>query len=170
MNFYTADQHNWHKRIFELQKRPFTSLQEMTEVMIEKYNKKVSANDNAYFLGDFSFGTKEQTEYILRRLKGNKHFIWGNHDKVLRENKDLQKYFSWCKQYHTIYENDIPIVLCHFPFRSWDKQRYGSLHLFGHVHTNENSHHPIIEIPNSYNVGVDAWNFEPVSLQEILKK
>jgi calcineurin-like phosphoesterase family protein len=48
--------------------------------------------------------------------------------------------------------------------RSWDKSHYASWCLFGH-------HHGSLELYGlSFDVGVDCWNFFPVSLEQIDKK
>jgi calcineurin-like phosphoesterase family protein len=48
--------------------------------------------------------------------------------------------------------------------RSWDKSHYASWCLFGH-------HHGLLEPYGlSFDVGVDCWNFFPVSLEQIDKK
>jgi len=40
--------------------RPFESIEEMNEALIENWNELVSRGDRIYHLGDFSFGTKGQ--------------------------------------------------------------------------------------------------------------
>jgi calcineurin-like phosphoesterase family protein len=167
-NYYIADTHFSHKRIIEYENRPFNSVEEMNTVMIENWNRKVSKNDSVYILGDFIFSNDEaETIKLLNSLNGNKFLIYGNHDKIIRKSKLVQQKFGWCKEYHINYEmiNDIkiPIILFHYPIHTWDKKHYGSVHLYGHVHSN------IDDYPtNSYNVGVDVRNFEPVTVKEIL--
>lgn len=170
MNFYTADPHYYHKNIIKYENRPFKTVEEMNDYLIYKHNEKVKKGDNIYFIGDFAFATADQTINILNQLNGNKYLIFGNHDKVIKQNRSIQEKFVWCKDYAVIYEDKLPIILCHYPFRNWDRKHHGSIHLFGHVHSNTPDHHPIEEIENSYNVGVDIWNYEPVTLEEIIKK
>lgn len=63
------------------------------------------------------------------------------------------------------------ITLCHFPMMSWYKSNHGSLHLHGHIHSKGDEYN--LDMRESgirhYDVGVDANNYEPVSLEEILK-
>ena len=57
--------------------------------------------------------------------------------------------------------------MSHYPFRVWNQQHNGSIQLFGHIHSNETTSHPMKEeIPYSYNVGVDVNNYYPVSLKD----
>ena len=46
---------------------------------------------------------------------------------------------------------------------SWVASFHGALHLHGH------SHGRSPKIKNRYDVGVDCWNFYPVTLEKILK-
>ena len=68
-------------------------------------------------------------------------------------------------------DNNIKFVLFHFPIQVWDCQHHGAIHLYGHVHSNKNTSHPMeYEIKNSYNVGADVNNYTPIELSEILSK
>jgi calcineurin-like phosphoesterase family protein len=66
--------------------------------------------------------------------------------------------------------NGLKIVLFHYPVQTWDCKHHGSIHLYGHIHSNIGDHPMDYIIPNSYNVGVDVNNFEPISLEEVLIK
>lgn len=168
-NFYTGDLHFYHSNIIKYENRPFKNVDEMNKVMVEKWNAKVTKQDNVFIIGDFAFSTPDQAIDIASKLNGKKHLIFGNHDKVVRNNKLVRECFEFCKEYHVVYENDLPIILFHYPIAVWDRKHYGSLHLYGHVHSNKGDHHPLlVDLKNAYNVGTDVWNFEPVTLQEIL--
>ncbi len=52
------------------------------------------------------------------------------------------------------------MTLCHYPMITWNHARKGALHLFGHVHGNWRGS------TNAVNVGVDVWDYYPVSLRE----
>lgn len=62
------------------------------------------------------------------------------------------------------------ITLCHFPMLSWPKSRYGSIHLHGHIHSRGSEYNLQIKTEGirRYDVGVEANNYLPVSLKEIL--
>jgi calcineurin-like phosphoesterase family protein len=167
--FYTGDQHYFYKNIIKYENRPYLSINEMNEDMIKRHNKKVAPTDDIYFLGDFAFASASQIENLLRRLNGRKFLIFGNHDKEILHNKNLQSYFVFCRHYHSLIDNGTPVILFHYPIQVWDRKHHGSIHLYGHIHTDKENHHPLVkDIENAYNVGVDVRNFEPVSLKEIL--
>ena len=53
------------------------------------------------------------------------------------------------------------VVLCHYQINRWDRRHYNSWHLFGH------SHGKVKGAGLSMDVGVDAWDFYPVSLDKV---
>lgn len=159
MEFFTADDHFYHKNVIKYCNRPFADLKEMHETLIENWNKKVKGkNDTVYIIGDFSF---YKTGPILEKLNGKKILIAGDHDKD-----------AWKESYRDQWEQIIPygvnisphgksITLTHWCQRVWKKSHYNSWHLFGH------SHGKLEPIGKSWDVGVDANNFEPISFDEI---
>src|SRR3989338_4547577 len=80
--FITADHHFNHKNIIEYCKRPFKTVEEMNNTMIEKRNKKVGKDDLVIHLGDFALGNKEKVGEIRKMLNGKIILIKGNHDRV----------------------------------------------------------------------------------------
>jgi len=119
MNFYTSDQHFFHTNIIKYCNRPFSSSEEMNRALINNWNKKVTDKDNVYILGDLSWGTVEQTISILQQLKGNKFFIKGNHDKIIRD-RDIVNKFGWIRDYAMIKDDNQKVVLFHYPIAVWD--------------------------------------------------
>ena len=83
MIHFTSDLHLGHKNIIRLCNRPFSSSEEMDEVLMENWNRKVHRNDTIYILGDLMFRSEKPPEDYLRQLKGKKHLIMGNHCGVL---------------------------------------------------------------------------------------
>ena len=53
--WFTSDTHFGHKNIIEYCKRPFSSVEQMNEMLIKKWNNKVKVDDIVFHLGDFSF-------------------------------------------------------------------------------------------------------------------
>ena len=55
MTYYIADTHFGHENIIEMCNRPFSNIDEMNSVMINRWNKKVKGNDTIYVIGDMFF-------------------------------------------------------------------------------------------------------------------
>ena len=89
MVFFTSDLHLGHRNIIRLCNRPFSSIDEMDEYLIEKWNKKVTNADTVYILGDLMFRNEKPPEEYLRQLRGKKHLIIGNHDREWIKKYDL---------------------------------------------------------------------------------
>ena len=71
MNHYIADTHFGHDNIRRLSNRPFDSIEEMDETIINNWNSKVTDDDDVYILGDFSH--KSEDPYcILEKVKWQK--------------------------------------------------------------------------------------------------
>lgn len=145
----------------------------MDQTLINNWNSVVQPQDTIYHLGDVGFTNEDKLYQILKRLNGKIHLICGNHDKVIRKSNLLRERFESISELKKIYIQDVKhpngqyeIILCHYAMRVWDKSHYGSWHLYGH------SHGTLPDDPNllSYDVGVDSWNFIPVSIDGINEK
>ena len=170
-NWFTADPHFDHKRIIELCKRPFANVDDMNKTIIDNYNKRVKPKDKLYILGDFGYADAGRIRELRRQIKCmNIVFIFGNHDKVLKKDKQLCN--DIFESTHDIldikivnqeYPQGQEINLCHYPFMEWNHFFYGAWHLFGHVHGN------LSPLPGhlSCDVGVDCHNYEPIAFEEL---
>jgi len=173
MKFYTADPHFDHARIIALCNRPFNDVVEMQETIVERWNAKVTDKDDVYILGDFCFGVTASLEFI-GKLNGTKHFITGNHDdkamkKLISLKNDTVKGSPLNRcifhgDLKSIKDNNTKVVLCHYPIFEWHGSFRGAIHLHGHCHGNIGKSFK----KDAWDVGVDVWNFEPVTLEEIL--
>lgn len=159
--FFTSDTHFFHKRVIEYSNRPFRDVFDMNSQLIVNWNNVVKPNDVIYHLGDFGFAHTEKLEQVLRQLNGKKHLILGNHDKQMTKG-NIPSYFEEITRYKEIYvRNKVCVVLCHYPFGSWNKAHYGSFCLHGHSHGRYKA------IGKIHDVGVDVNNYTPVSYDEI---
>jgi calcineurin-like phosphoesterase family protein len=156
--FFTADHHFGHESIIEMCKRPFADVDAMDRAMIAIWNENVRPTDTIWHLGDFAHrADPKRKRAILSRLNGNKHLIAGNHD-----DSDT-KSMAWgsVSQMKEITVDGQRIFLCHYGMRTWPGSRRGALHLYGHSHGTLPGNTQCID------VGVDVWNFRPVSLPQI---
>lgn len=131
--FYIADCHFYHNNVINLDGRPFADMNEMIEQMVKRWNAKVSPNSEVYILGDFSWGTVENTKKLLEQLNGRKYLIVGNHDYYLKDNS-IQGYFEWVKDYAEISDKGRRVVMSHYPILFYNKQWRGAYMLHGHIH------------------------------------
>ena len=170
MNYYIADTHFGHDNIRKLSNRPFNSIKEMDDVIIDNWNNRVTNNDDVYILGDFSYKSNDPISY-LKQLNGHKHLIVGNHDTALLKKTDYKKYFVEIVDMKMVNDNGTQIVLCHYPLVEWNGYYRDILHFYGHVHNtfhNETTQYAA-RMKNAYNVGVDILGFTPRTLNEILE-
>lgn len=131
MIFYIADTHFGHENILHMDSRPFPSIEAMDKALIENWNSRISDNDTVYVLGDAFFGKETRSIEIMEQLRGHKHLIQGNHDKV---NGLLGTHWKSIKSYDEIQDNNRLVVLSHYPIMFYKGQKFGSIMLYGHVH------------------------------------
>lgn len=155
--FYTSDTHFNHKNIIKYCNRPFSSVDEMNRTLIDNWNSKVGRTDTVYHLGDVQWGSDLD---ILNSLRGKKILIVGNHDdkKVIDSGV-----FSEVHNLLEINDSGRQVILCHYRLMTWNKIRRGSIHLYGH------SHSQIEGNAQCTDVGVDMpfTNYSPVTMKEI---
>lgn len=134
--FVSSDLHFFHKNILKYNPefRPWQSMEEMHEGMIEEWNKTVKHCDMVYLLGDISFGKADDTAKILRRMQGKKILIKGNHDSSSMRNSIFRDCFSEIHDYLERRINEHNFVMFHFPIWSWHRIHHGAIHLHGHEH------------------------------------
>jgi calcineurin-like phosphoesterase family protein len=145
----------------------------MNSILINNINELVGEKDTLYILGDFVWNASVKTlkEYREKIKCKNIVFIVGNHDS----HKRIEKVFpEWHDQHflRTKHEDkEIGIHLNHYPMVAWRASFHGTICLHGHSHGNtepwRKEHmpgRPLID------VGVDVWNYFPVSLEQILNR
>ena len=82
MIFYIADMHFGHENVLRFDNRPFQETAPMDDMLIQNWNARVTDDDTVYVLGDAFWKNEENSVNILQQLKGHKHLIQGNHDRV----------------------------------------------------------------------------------------
>jgi calcineurin-like phosphoesterase family protein len=164
--WFSSDWHLFHTNIIKLSNRPFNSIEEMNEEIVKNWNAKVGKNDICFFLGDLGFPRNAKTyhelESIVRSLNGKEiHFIRGNHDKDLKG--ATKALFSSFLDYMEVEIDGQFIVMSHYPMLTFNKSFYGSWMLHGHCHGNL----PEDSLSKRIDVGIDCWNYSPVSFEEL---
>lgn len=157
----TGDNHFFHNNIRKYCDRPFKSVEEMNEIMIERWNERISNDDMVIHIGDFSLCKFEESKKIFDRLNGKIKIVFkGNHDRknILRR----LGFKLWPISNATML---LPrIGLCNIRHKPTESKHVRVV-LSGHSHET-------FKVRKRYdnifvNVGVDQWEYRPVSLEEI---
>jgi calcineurin-like phosphoesterase family protein len=157
--FFTSDTHFGHGGALGLFGRPFASVAEMDAALIRRWNDSVGPEDEIWHLGDFAIRQRPgRIAEILEALAGRKHLIVGNNDG--EATTGLPGWTS-VQPYAEITLDDTRLVLCHYPFRSWNGMGKGAVNLHGH------SHGRLAPLPRQADVGVDLWDFRPMTLAQL---
>jgi calcineurin-like phosphoesterase family protein len=160
--WFTSDQHFGHPQIIGHCHRPFATVEEMDEKLIESWNSRIKHGDVVYHLGDITFRSAKNPGIYFGRLHGLIHLIAGNHDDETV--KKRATCFAWIKDYFYLRLDRKKVVLSHYPFESWRASRHGGFHLHGH------SHGGARRLPRRLDVGVDSNEYNPWSWGEIKEK
>ena len=98
-------------------------------------------------------------EAILEALNGEVHLIVGNNDGSAT--LSLRRFAS-VQRYAELEIEGVRLILCDYPFRSWNGMANGAINLHGH------SHGRLKPVTRQIDVGVDAWDFKPIPSEAIL--
>lgn len=182
--FFTSDLHFGHKNVLRFDGRPFDSVEEMDSELIRRWNAKVNKEDTVYVLGDFIWKNKTGVATsLIRQLNGRIILIKGNHDAFLH-NAKAKNALGGVKDYDDIcvtLKDGTPrrCILSHYFIPMYNGHRRNAILLHGHSHFTDEAD---VEVELSrqlsrygikneiYNVGCMYWNYEPVTLDEILER
>jgi len=156
--FFTADTHFGDHRTINIQKRPFADTAGMDAHLIARWNAVVGPDDVVWHLGDVA-RRGDDVPALLAQLNGSKHLLLGNND-----GDATAAAAGWASvgDYRELEIGGYRLVLCHYPFRSWNGQHKGVLNLHGH------SHGRLKPAVRQYDVGVDVRGFAPVTLAQLV--
>lgn len=163
--FLVSDTHFHHRNILTFdgvkggKMRPFATVEEMDEAMIENWNKVVRPHDKLYHLGDVTMGKLD----VLARLNGSKVLIMGNHDQ--RTTEEYLVYFRKVQSVRKLGD----YVLSHIPLHPASINRWAKGNVHGHLHDGRVLL-PDGTIDQRYICAcVEHTNYTPVALEEIEK-
>jgi calcineurin-like phosphoesterase family protein len=159
MLYFTSDTHFGDTRVLRIDRRPFKNVAAHDEALIRFWNETVGRNDEVWHLGDFAKGSKERVAELLSGLNGSKHLIIGNNDP---QTTVTATGWTSVQHYAEITIDGQLLILCHYPFRTWNKMGKKSINLHGH------SHGRLAKVPRQYDVGVDAQSLHPATLHQLL--
>ena len=169
MIYFTSDLHIGHDKEFIWGARGFKNIEEHDTAILKRWNSIIKDEDTVFILGDLALGQDtHEWDRIFHHLKGDKHFIIGNHDTDNKVKKFESEYDIICCGYIYVFKNAKWHFYCsHYPTitTNFDDTKSSPLiNLFGHTHQkikffNDN--------PYMYNVGMDAHDCYPVSIGQI---
>lgn len=186
--FFTSDTHFGHARIIELSNRPFIDVDHMNTEIVRRWNETVMPNDIVFHLGDVALGPIAESLPIVGRLNGYIVLVNGNHDRPFMT-RGKPRFSEWVEKYNEVfnevltdtsyplYLNGERFVMSHFPYDgdSHGEERYredrpvdeGIPLIHGHTHMDNK-----VSVSNAgtlqIHVGMDAWDYRPVSEDEVL--
>lgn len=172
MRFFISDAHFGHENIIDYCSRPFRTVEEMDQMMLDCWNSVVTDEDEVYFVGDFSFCGAERSIEILEQLRGTKHLVLGNHDYQRGKVKPfLKKHFVTVEASRSLFVEPVgrTVNLCHYP--SFGPKAPQIL-----VHGHSHNYRPLVTTYVTtrqllVNVSVECVEYTPMSetkLSEIL--
>lgn len=167
--FFTADHHFGHENIIRYCERPFRDAAHMDAEMVRRWNEAVSHDDVVYHLGDFTLSGRKAAMNYLRRLDGMILILrYPRHHDHRWLPSESSRFWTRTSTVGFLPPLEVltmkdypPITLCHYPMARWNRSHYGAWHLHGHSHGKFQGEGKMMDI------GVDTWNFAPVSLAEI---
>ena len=180
--FFTGDLHFGHENVIVFDNRPFKTVEEMDEELIRRWNAKVDKGDLTYVLGDMIWKTRnDDAPSLINKLNGQIILIKGNHDRFLH-NAKAKEALAGLKDYDDIcvtLENGTKkrVILSHYFTPMYNGHRYQAIHLHAHSHFTDEADFEVdfAKYLNSigcrneiYNVGCMYWDYEPVTLDEIM--
>lgn len=171
MIFCTSDLHLGHDKDFVVQARGFKTVEEMNAEIIRRWNGRVYPDDDVYVLGDLTLGDVEEGIRLIAKLNGYLHIIRGNHDTDKKVERYLELPNVVSVQYADVLKYGKAVFwLGHYPTitANYDDDKPWAKHvvcLFGHTHQEQPFYN---DNPYMYNVGMDAHNCTPITIDEIV--
>jgi len=155
--------------------RPIPTIIEMDELLILDWNNTVKPNDTVYHLGDFTLGGLDIARGYFQQLNGNIKVVPGGHDhRWVEKSCNMTPCQSATgveievlPPIYTLEHRPVPVVMCHYAMRTFDRSHYGSIHLYGH------SHGRLLQVQNCLDVGIDntykiLGSYQPLLLDEAM--
>ena len=153
----------------------FDDVQEMNEIMIQRWNEVVRPGDKVYHLGDVVLGTDQEgwMKANWPRLMGQKRLIVGNHDniKMLSSGGFFAKVEMWrmftefglLLTHVPVHPSNLRVLVAEGDYVEGDvgtvQRQFLNVH--GHIHQNPSPEGPY------KNVSVEAIDYRPVNIEEL---
>jgi len=156
---FISDTHFYHANIVEFCKRPFADVEAMNDALVSNIRNHTDERSVVLWLGDVFFCDVDRAQAIMRELPGRHVLVRGNHDGTA--SRMARCGFSAVVDQLTFQLNDQTIVASHFPTT---QRPQDAVLMHGHTHSTER----LSPCGKRLHVGVDAWDYRPASIDEIL--
>lgn len=167
MIYFTSDLHFFHNKEFVYGPRGFSTVEEMNDAILKRYNEIVTPEDTVYILGDCMLMDNEKGIDYLKQLNGHKYLVIGNHDTDTRIQLYKDNHIFEDIQYgYRLNFKHVCYLLSHYPMLVGNfEDDKPIINLYAHTHQKDNflegNYH-------NYHVGVDSHDCYPVSITEII--
>ena len=171
--FFTADWHLSSQLVNKVYGRPFSGVLEMNAGLVSNCNSVASEDDIVIHVGDFLIygndggfpGLKINPSVFLKEINATFVNLEGNHDPT-----NKTKSVGWFMETHlgNVFDS---VSVSHWPSYSQkvrDLMKPGWIHLCGHVHDKWKHYIDAERQVLNINVGVDVWDYRPVSEMELI--
>jgi len=146
--------------------RPWDNADEMSEWMIDEYNKLVSPDDRVYILGDVAMN-RRALDRSVPRLNGRKVLVKGNHDI------DKLSYYSEYFDDIRAYVVKKGFIMSHIPIHEGSLSRW-AINIHGHLHANKvmgkDKWDNLFVDPRYVCASVEHTDFKPILLDRVLER
>lgn len=165
--FFTADLHLYHSNMINYADRPFKDINEMHSYITKSFNSILTADSDLYIIGDVTLLSSEfcgRVRKALSAINGRKHLVIGNHDTWKVRNY-LENGITTVHSAGSFRYDGIRFFMMHDPAEYLAIENGTNVLLCGHIHTLFKHLFPKKRI---INVGVDMWEYKPVSIEQIM--
>lgn len=160
-----ADHHFGHANIINFKRddgtplRPFNSIEEHDETIVQRHNAIVADQDRVYLLGDVCISRRHRS--ILHRLKGRLVLVKGNHD--IFKISDYLPFVDDIRSYVVQKDGDgNKVILSHIPIHPDSVGRFGT-NIHGHLH------YQSVGDPRYVCVSLEHIDYAPIEIHTALK-
>jgi calcineurin-like phosphoesterase family protein len=154
--YFMADPHIEHEGVLEMSNRPFASIEEHNEVLMDATNRRVQKHDRLFILGDYAWHS--EASWFNKIRCQNVHLIIGNHDRLRAAKLFKTVNETLLLKMPTPGGEKVKVWLSHYPHAYWPASHHGSFHLYGHCHIQrEETLDMLFPGRRSMDVGVDNY-------------
>lgn len=164
MDYLISDLHLDHDNIIDYCDRPFGSVEEMNETLVEHWNDSIDPGDEVLYGGDLTIRSSAAALLDwLDELNGEIVFLLGNHDDTVLEKLDRVQFVNEFKFKH----RGVPFHAVHDPADGPSNPK-GWL-LYGHHHNNWPDQFPFVDHDTRrVNFSVELLDYQPLKTDRLV--